>query len=166
MEYNTTTKPMEDKTMIKANEIRIGNWVFDDDGIVSRVTGFKPYDYSVRCDEEEGCQLLVDLYPQDGRIRKGYDLDINFASPIPLTEEWLLKFGFEDKKTCFNLSKREILGHDFGDFAVSKYDDTQMKVWRGDRYIGVCHIQHVHSLQNLYFCLRGEELTIKEVNNE
>ena len=48
--------------------------------------------------------------------------------PIPLNEEWLLKFGFEDKKTCFNLSKREILGHDFGDFAVSKYDDTQMKV--------------------------------------
>jgi hypothetical protein len=87
---------------MKASELRIGNLVFDDDGILSRVTGFKPYDYSVRCDEEEGCQLLVDLHPQDGRIRRDYELDTNFANPIPLKEEWLLKFGFKAESNYSN----------------------------------------------------------------
>jgi hypothetical protein len=126
---------------MKATELRIGNLVNYKivDELDERKEWFEP------------CEIdAVDLQVID-----------SYYQPIPLTEEWLLRFGFEDKKTCFNLSKREELGHDFGDFAVSKYDDTQMKVWRGDRSIGGCHIQHVHQLQNLYFALTGEELTPK-----
>jgi hypothetical protein len=126
---------------MKATELRIGNLVNYKivDELDERKEWFEP------------CEIdAVDLQVIDSDYQ-----------PIPLTEEWLLRLGFEDKKTCFNLSKREELGHDFGDFAVSKYDDTQMKVWRGDRYIGGCHIQHVHQLQNLYFALTGEELTPK-----
>jgi hypothetical protein len=121
---------------MKANEIRLGNY-YNQFGNIHQVNG----------------HIISELEkaPQ-GQL---------WCKPIPLTEEWLLKFGFEDKQTCFNLSKREKLGHDFGDFAVSKYDDTQMKVWRGDRYIGVCHIQYVHQLQNLCFALTNEELTMK-----
>jgi len=120
---------------MKASELRIGNLVYNkEENIVYVNTN----------------HLTLLLYGIENEFK-----------PIPLTEEWLLKFGLEDKKTCFNLSRKEILGHDFGDFAVSKYDDTQMKVWRGHKYIGVCHVQYVHQLQNLYFVLTGEELTFK-----
>lgn len=58
-------------------------------------------------------------------------------SGIELTEEWLLKFGWKDEfakgmLTRYGLKIR-LLGHDM---------DTQ----------------YVHSLQNLYFALTGEEL--------
>jgi hypothetical protein len=128
--------------MLSANELRIGNLV-------------NYYDV-----DEQG-ELLNIIDWQDLKWLSENEKSFNAVhKPIPLTKEWLLKFGFEDKQNCFNLSKREKLGHDFGDFAVSKYDDTQMKVWRGDRYIGVCHIQYVHQLQNLYFALTNEELTL------
>jgi hypothetical protein len=128
---------------MKATELRIGNLVT---AVLSDET-YKIDVWALRC---------ID----DGNYQNSNYPKTKVFQPIQLTEEWLLKFGFEDKKTCFNLSKREELGHDFGDFAVSKYDDTQMKVWRGDRYIGGCHIQHVHQLQNLYFALTNEELTL------
>lgn len=60
--------------MIQASELRIGNYVFDDEGILSKINGMQPYGYSIRCDEEEGCELLIDLYPQDGTIKKGFKI--------------------------------------------------------------------------------------------
>jgi hypothetical protein len=142
--------------MIKANELRLENYIksgingaYDEKGIIGKVLeiGNEERDFEqIYCECDESFEWFF----------KG-----NYFG-IKLTEEWLLKFGFIDHGSCFNLSKRELLGHDFGDFAVSKYDDTQMKVWRGNRYIGVCHIEFVHHLQNLYFALTGEELTIKK----
>jgi hypothetical protein len=129
---------------MKASELRIGNLV-DLGNRIAKVIEIG----QLAC-------VVVDLEETQDTIE-----DYERTNPIPITEEWLLNFGFEDKKTCFNLSRKEILGHDFGDFAVSKYDDTQMKVWRGHKYIGVCHVQYVHQLQNLYFALTGEELTLK-----
>ena len=86
-----------------------------------------------------------------------------FVDPIPLTEEWLLKFGFEkvgiaitsitiaplNLPCTFNLPNtpfsfcqgKLILTTGTGDFCVN--------------------IEYVHQLQNLYFALTGEELTIK-----
>ncbi len=71
--------------------------------------------------------------------------------PITLTEEWLLKFGFE---------KRSIIQEN-----DSYYLNGEI-VWvtkKGFRYFQNRNIiQHVHQLQNLYFALTGEELTIKD----
>jgi hypothetical protein len=70
---------------------------------------------------------------------------------IPLTEEWLLKFGFnkwKDKKiwTC---KKVMIYFHAKEEFCFGRASNrTKLK--------------YVHQLQNLYFALTGEELTIKE----
>ena len=55
---------------------------------------------------------------------------------IPLTEEWLLRFGFESKNPVL------FTNSDGDSFYL---DDTKIK--------------HVHQLQNLYFALTGEELT-------
>jgi len=72
--------------------------------------------------------------------------------PILLTEEWLLKFGFEKIKHVHDgvVYKKSWLrikdGFNSGD-------------WRGAPLNVVP--KYVHSLMNLYYCLTGEELTIK-----
>jgi hypothetical protein len=76
-------------------------------------------------------------------------------SPIPLTEEWLLKFGFEKQKYG-NWSN--------GKLEIGYYSTDECFQYE---YISVLfetetrNLEHVHTLQNLYWCLCGEELTIK-----
>jgi uncharacterized membrane protein len=86
------------------------------------------------------------------------------CNPIPLTEEWLLKFGFsidgkylyigiEDYKYCFNY-------RDWADnwaFYV-EYTDSPHEKDEGVKYPVSFDIKYVHQLQNLYFSLTGEEL--------
>ena len=112
---------------MKTNELRIGNWVLS-------------------C--SEGIETKV------GMIAVG--IDIHFK-PIPLTEEWLLNFGFEKRIDCINslyciLAGRVLLEYDF------RYNTIDM-INRVNFHIDI-HIQYVHQLQNLYFALTGEELTI------
>jgi len=117
---------------MKASELRIGNIVRY--GANNRVL-----------DAELFLQLLKYTTPFD---------------PIPLTEEWLLKFGFDkvgialtsiaiaplNLPCTFNLPNtpfsfcqgKLILTTGTGDFCVN--------------------IEYVHQLQNLYFALTGEEL--------
>ena len=77
------------------------------------------------------------------------------CEPIPLTEEWLVKLGFiSDSLGGFNSPR-------------------SMNIYFLDKHINICyakyaesgvkleHIKYVHQLQNLYFALTGEELTIK-----
>ncbi|MCT3691033.1 hypothetical protein HZQ92_05535 [Elizabethkingia anophelis] len=76
---------------------------------------------------------------------------IKWFTPIPLTEEWLLKLGFKKSKfssNCFKITN----GYKF-DFAGGEvlYLDS----------IRLEHIKYIHQLQNLHFALGGEELTIK-----
>ena len=74
---------------------------------------------------------------------------IEFLKPIPLTEEWLLKFGFEkDKKYT-----KWHLVNPF--FMITRRTGIYSYFGRG----GV-PLQYVHQLQKLYFALTGEELTI------
>lgn len=83
-------------------------------------------------------------------------------SPIPLTEEWLLKFGFERWGSYTHLWKRKSqrLTVTLNQNAIGKHGlyghgcDYELN----DMYrVGV---QHVHQLQNLYFALTGKELEL------
>ena len=118
--------------MIRANELRIGN-----------------YYHLV----EEGVDIN-EVY----QISDGYSLHLideyNNAKPIPLTEEWLLKMCFE----CGQLktSKRFWIPN-FNIRIFNKSGKTQVS-HSGKVYE---HIKYVHQLQNLYFALTGEELKIK-----
>ena len=138
--------------MIKVNELRIGNFVFDDEGIIAKVVGFKPYEHSVRCDEEEGCDILVDLYPQDGKIRKGYAIDSPSANPIPLTPERLIRCGFEDKSA---------MNRDSGEIDWLEHSDMPGITFRHGEFYQYPHIKCLHQLQNLFFDLTGKELKIE-----
>ena len=123
---------------MKVNELRIGNYyledmtvyAYGDTKIVKQIT---PYWF----------------YPQDDDDTKEYSF------PIPLTEEWLIKFGFEkwldgvyyieiSNEQCeYNLRIFEDIGHVFIDHNKRIMID----------------LKHVHQLQNLYFALTNKELT-------
>jgi hypothetical protein len=149
--------------MIKPSKLRIGSFIFDDEGIISKVVGFKPYEHSVRCDEEEGCDLIIINYAQDGQVRGPYDLDSNLVEPIPLAVEWLERCGMElrEKDKVWqiqigNTSYLEIEAEEpfmCGVTPETWRDLCPIYIW-GD-------VKFVHQLQNLYFALTGEELTIK-----
>jgi len=120
---------------MKANELRIGNLV---------KTKTSESAYNVR----ELNETLVNL--------SGTAVHYDHCIPIPLTEEWLLKFGFAEWD---NGSGRyydgrfeiEILTND-KIMIVRSFDESTGKHWH------LRDIEYVHQLQNFYFALTGEEL--------
>ena len=79
--------------------------------------------------------------------------------PIPLTEEWLVKFGFvahehyEGNYNIISNSKQRFL-------IRTRTDVVQIRL--NGRPIINKMPEYVHQLQNLYFALTGEELTINK----
>lgn len=146
---------------MKANELRIGNWINIYDDYNSEVTGFT----------EDGDVWFV-KNPTD--IKCAWN--ISRIKPIPLTEEWLVKFGFENWglgtqwNNQYESYVRYVL-HNVLD-GTSNFEVHYIKSTYGDtehyQYIIACDeddrinwgedIKHVHQLQNLYFALTGEEL--------
>lgn len=119
---------------MRANELRIGNFVKSKDGVT-----------------------VVDLIKEDG-IGIGYDFDAKYSweeiKPIPLTEEILLKAGFDEE------SEKPI------NYSANLYVDmVSNEACVGCEYDGFhlvrSNIKYVHQLQNLYFALTGEELNIE-----
>ena len=104
------------------NELRIGNWV----------------DYNDRVYQVDSGTFI--------------DQSNNNCMPIPITEEWLIKFGFDS-----NGDDNEYWVHDgMRNFSFLN-QGVDFKVFdSGD--VTVCFIKYVNQLQNLYFALTGEEL--------
>ena len=74
--------------------------------------------------------------------------------PIDLNEDWLLKFGFSNPKH----SKSDYANH-------YMMNGLTFGCWEGKdvRFTGILDgkkLSFVHELQNLYFCLCGQELEI------
>ncbi len=139
---------------MEVSELRIGNWIFDDEGSTVKVIGFSPFEDSVRCDEDEGRMILFDIY-KDGLVRRGWENELYNCRPIPLTEEWLERFGavkrFESEWQ-YHLTVGGIkIYFRFNKEWYSAIED----IYLGNR------IQHVHTLQNLVFALSGRELQMK-----
>jgi hypothetical protein len=124
--------------MINANELRIGNYIF--------IANSHPI-------------VLVDaiindpfeLYVKDlDGIYIDYDYSL-YAEPIPLTEEWLFRLGFNK----------------YGDWFCEMNVNINISLVHKKTFIGqdceveIKNITTVHQLQNLYFALTGEELQIK-----
>jgi hypothetical protein len=114
---------------MEAKELRIGNWVYTGKLVV------KSYSPSGLCN------LMRNIEDEDSDI-----------TPIPLTEEWLLKFGF----------KKGTIENDNWAFTVFFYD-----IWRviykekkgyGSADVYLENFWSVHQLQNLYFALTNKEL--------
>lgn len=112
---------------MKATDLRIGNLVQDEDGVIIEIN----LKHFARIESKE--LSLDDIYG------------------IPLTEEWLLKFGFENReftfdKTPFFLTKR-----------------TAKKEYLYQAHTDRFQVKYVHQLQNLYFAVREDELIINKI---
>ena len=121
---------------MRSNELRIGNLVKVDSNPFESVT-----------------QIF-----KDGVVTDAYDVVNSFKDlePIPLTEEWLIKFGFE--KTSDNMywvQPDNFMYFELNNFGIiATFPDSVADFGK--------RVNNVHSLQNLYFALTGEELTIRD----
>ena len=118
---------------MKASDLRIGNLVYN---VLKEV-------------------ITVDSIRDAGV--NGYSIET--IKPIPLTEEWLLKFGFDKYRTDKAINyKKGLLRFTFANKGVFKGKNFLMIA----NIINYKNINHVHQLQNLYFALTGEELKLKQ----
>jgi len=123
---------------MKASELRIGNWVLYKDNFIS-------WDYE-----------------DFGEVEHSNIEDS--IKPIPLTEEWLVKLGFKSNKYNdeYSLelgSETYLLDCEYTDKGVFNFVIESVE---GKGYCLPPDIKHIHELQNLYFALTNQELTIKE----
>lgn len=113
---------------MKTNELRIGSY----------------YNY-------DGDSIKLDGSTLASYLQNDMDL---YLEPIPLTEEWLLKFRFyysDDENEFLELQlmhKTKLYADNSNNFstAVLRIKENEIK------------IKYVHQLQNLYFVLTNEEL--------
>ena len=87
-----------------------------------------------------------------GAIIDYIECEIILATQIRLTEEWLLKFGFTKHGKYGYFYKDDFIIDKNEGFDIFFMCDIDMHV----------EIKHVHQLQNLYFALTGEELTLNQ----
>ena len=81
--------------------------------------------------------------------------EIDGIKPIPITEEWLLKFGFRHvKNNWYNIHAK---GNTFN---VYLFEDSSYRVEIVSQSLGI--FKHVHTLQNLYFALSEKELVVSD----
>jgi hypothetical protein len=116
---------------MKANELRVGNWVNDESGAIPYQ--IRPQDF-----------LPLSLPENEGK-----------AKPITLTAEILVKAGFEEiyKSQMHTTFYKDKVNYYFWHQTARQYAD-----FMGNQYD---NIQNVHQLQNLYFALTGKELNIE-----
>ncbi len=135
---------------MKVKDLRIGNLVYG---------GFE--------DDEENSNhsvCVVTGLSEDQHLGEGWnfmlenmerkDVENYFEmKPIPLTEEWLLKFGFERR-------------HDQKYYHL-KFDRTWVSLdsilvkWYGNALGGIMMLDYVHQLQNIFYAINSEELELK-----
>lgn len=128
-------------------ELRLGNFVYVFDNQVCEISAI-------------GHDCWVDLLDPEEMQSTSQNPEKRQLTPIPLTEEWLIKFGFvlqtDDSDEPDNLCKTfwSIPTKDYFNFdsEFNSFIHCGMEL---------CKVDFVHHLQNLYFCLTGEELTIK-----
>jgi len=112
---------------MKATELRIGNWVHD-------VVG----DFQINGHQIDMLERRVVTY-----------------KPIPLTEEWLIKFGFELEGYYKKYPLYSVMQHDESELiCIGSINDSG----------NICcsNVKYVHQLQNLYFSLTGKELELEK----
>jgi len=109
-----------------------------------RINNYYKINKSVSIDENVFKLDLIDI-----RANKNI---CDLIDPIPLTEEWLLKFGFKQNSFSLNFENdTRISIHKKYNCFIAQIDNTVIK-----------EIKYVHEWQNLYFDFTNEELTLNK----
>jgi hypothetical protein len=134
--------------ILKPNDLRVGNWVS-----LEFVGAFK-WDYYHFKEYVKG-------------IRTGHHLEEDIISdkiePIALTPEILEKCGFVSEKdkeyfhpTTMFFELRNVTALEYGFKIIAGFPIHSRNIFKGIS----TQINYLHQLQNLYFALTGEELTV------
>ncbi len=118
---------------MKPEELRIGNWL-----------NYKGIDI----------EWAIEDFAE---VEKAGILEV--TKPIPLTPEWLEKFGFEDieEELILDLGGNELVQTRFMDLWIIR------DFWERKTSITINEesLKYVHQLQNFYFAFTGNELNEK-----
>jgi hypothetical protein len=141
---------------IKTNELRLGNFVFDDENIPMQIAKLETEKYT---DWNSGNTINA-ILEKDGQY---YESDI--MNYIPLTEKWLLDFGFvRHHNDYFNsvLIIKNVVDFENGnpnsEFEFKVFPKTDLQ--SASDIMNSKKIKFVHELQNLYCSLTGIELSV------
>jgi len=122
---------------MEAKEFRLGNYAKDQFDQLITVSAI---DYKDCLDNEIG------------------DIPVYVLQPIPLTEEWLLKFGF----SCSFISDPQERGATKGYFKeeirIIQINEDIEEFIIGGHDFPIKDLKYVHQIQNIYFSLTGQEL--------
>ena len=143
-------------------ELRLGNYVMDRGGKVIRI------DFFEHLETDNDCKFGQKMFIGDQEVHPLTEYT-SHAKHIPLTPEWLERFGFElDKEQeCYIICVDEYWCYlliDANDMSAAIQSTTEEKTG-----IAVCLnlplTQYVHQIQNLFYSLSGEELTYNDGTN-
>ena len=144
---------MEISVTMRAKDLRVGNIVHSKAETVLMISGWVLYEMTTieNINEE------------------------TFLKPIPLTKEWLLKLGFTNYVWCENSAfiKLECGKSLYLRFYSDKWSCRKADIGKDEKGFYIKNttkntvleagkLKHVHQLQNLFFALTSEELTIKD----
>jgi len=133
---------------MKANELRIGNYI-ESYGNNHKIT--------------EIFFGLVEFEEYLISTEEGITFEIDELKPIPLTEDLLLRFGFEKRLYKWNDGSESDDLFIQNSYFIGIHDgyNTISRLYRNE-YQFLMNIESIHQLQNLYFALTGRELEIKQ----
>jgi len=121
---------------MEAKDLRIGNLLYNDNVVVTI-----------------DARTIFDIWDNEG-LKK--------YKPIPITEERLFELGFKKERES-NFYKKNInhKGRIWINIKVDGGVGCEIGTLAGYS-AGFVDCKHVHKLQNLYFALTGEELTLNK----
>jgi hypothetical protein len=136
-----------------ATELRIGNY-YDSYGEIKQVT--------------------------PNVIEEVFTSQRSWCKPIPLTEEWLLKFGFNKENTTMSSHHGPFFSISIDDYKYcfayaefrkdwgfyQEYTDSPFGTDNDKKYFVSHGIINVHQIQNLWLALTGEELILKSSDSQ
>jgi len=125
---------------MEASELRICNYVTDNNNDI------------VEIESIWGRHMVSFNTLSDKTLRTRFPT--KHLNPIPLTEEWLVKFRFFEKYK--STSNR----WNIGGFELHDCEDDNGRLQGIFLYDFKLEVKYVHQLQNLYFALFNKELTL------
>jgi hypothetical protein len=147
------------RQMINANELRIGNLVMDRSGKTLCIDWFEKDKVCMSMGEFSFMDDKFPLHPMTEYFE--------YLKPISLSEEILFKYGFEINDDLGDQKFYQIPNIKRG-FGVEKDHDEWSLYYYWDNgannYYTILydekHFIYLHQLQNLWFCLTGQELSV------
>jgi hypothetical protein len=144
---------------IELKSLRLGNLVFDDENKIMKVARIETKQYTEWNNGDEFSIVIEDILKQNSYYQ-------SLINGIPITEEWLLKLGFNKQyqkgfigidvhNSDFVLTAPKVMGEWQEGYAYQYYAGNVPKFRE---------LKYIHQLQNLFYSITEVELTLNDVS--